>query len=132
KGIGPLDNARGEGLRKSLGLPERPAGTFQMLETRAHRIAVAFGDDVSRLAGAAFAARRDGAEWVLGVLAQPIESVQGKTLPLKGAVDLIVAAHAGGELSAEESRLVRDEVPLVQLQSKGRSLLRLDMSFGST
>jgi hypothetical protein len=56
---------------------------------------------------------------------RPLEEAQ--RLDAKGA-DLVVATHSTGELSAEENRLTRGEVPLVQLQSKGRSLLRVDLA----
>lgn len=45
-------------------------------------------------------------------------------------MDLLVSTHPRDELGAEENRLVAAAVPVARLQSKGRSLLRVDLSFG--
>jgi hypothetical protein len=46
-------------------------------------------------------------------------------------VDLLVAGHAGSDAEAEDNVLWRTAVPLVQVQSKGRSLLRVDVKGGN-
>jgi hypothetical protein len=43
----------------------------------------------------------------------------------------VVATHSAGEFTAEENRLVRSDVPVVALQSKGRSLLRVDLTYAA-
>jgi hypothetical protein len=131
KGVGPRDNTRGVKFRKSLGLPECASPGFRLLTLGSRSIAFASAPDAARLIKVAAQARKAGAQLVMGVLPLSLEAAQKQMSETKltGQVDLVVASH-GDVLGAEDNRLVRGDVPLVQVQSKGRSLLRVDVTFG--
>lgn len=128
---GERDDARGAELRRALALPEQPSGTARLLDLGGHKLGVAAALTTGELAKAARAARDQGARFVLGLLHQPIEEAQKVALRPEARVDLLVATHPREELAAEENRLARSAIPAVKIQSKGRSLLRVDLSFGS-
>lgn len=125
RAVGELDDARGAEFRSRLELPDQPSGvkTFELL---GRMVAVIVARDEAELQTAAKSARAQGAAFVLALYHQPLPAAQ-KAAALPGLpVDLIVTGH-GEELSAEDNKLVRGAVPVVQLQSKGRSLLRIDL-----
>lgn len=124
---GPLDDAQGEGFRAGLKLPTLLPGAFRLLEGNGVRLAVVTGDDVPQLVRAAAGARAKGATFVVGLLAQPLERALKALREGAPGVDLAIATRASSELEGEENRLVAAAVPVLQLQSKGRSLLRVDL-----
>lgn len=128
--VGPLDLARGAGFEASLGLPDLSPGVPKLLDAGGHPIAMVSGASAEVLIAAAKAARASGAEWVLGTFLGPSKEAQRVASRADLGLDLLIAAHPGEELDHEESRLIPAGTPLVELQSKGRSLLRLDLSFG--
>lgn len=132
RGTGPLDLARGRAFVEGLKLPEVPDGGFKLLDAQGHKLGVvAAGSDAALVEGAK-KARAAGAELVVAFFERPFEeAVRAAGLPGLKA-DLIVAAHNPGEFSAEESQLGRAQVPVAKVQSKGRSLLRVDLSFGGS
>ncbi|MHB8872634.1 MAG: multiheme c-type cytochrome [Myxococcaceae bacterium] len=128
--VGELDEARGAGFRASLGLPDQVGDGFRLLDAGGHRVAVASAREGPGLSKACAAARAAGAELVLGLLHQPMDEAQ-KAAGLPGlSADLVVSGHAAGGLAGEGDRLVRGPVPVVRVDGRGRSLLRLDLSFG--
>jgi hypothetical protein len=126
-GVGKKDLAQGEDFLEGLQLPSVRDGAARMVELGHRKIAVVAGETKESLSKAA-AQARPKADFVLGILHQPLGSAQtlfGDEAP----VDFLIAARPEGELDAEESRLARGKLPMAQVQSKGRSLLRLDIAF---
>lgn len=124
---GPFDEARGEPFHRSLGLPELPIETVRWLDAGDRRIAVLSGRDATSLEPIAAKAKADGAVFVVGFVPLPLDVLLSS--PPTPSVDLFVSTHAKDELSAEENKKVGVTTKLVGLQSKGRSLLRLDFNF---
>lgn len=125
--VGPLDDARGAALRQSLKLPELQG--VQVLERQGYRLGVVSGATGEALASNAAAARKQGATFVLGLFQGALDKAL-EAAP-KSGVDLVVASRARDEVAGETSRLLRGDVPVAQLQSKGRSMLRVDVWSGS-
>jgi len=123
--VGPLDDALGTDFRRSLGLPEMGPGDTRLLEAGRWKVGVVSGKSGAELSGAAAKARSGGARFVLGLFAGKPAEVEGAT-----GVDLVVAAQAPETIGAEseDGRLLRSTVPVAQVQSRGRSLLRVDVS----
>jgi len=124
---GPLDDALGPDFRRSLGLPELGPGQTRLLDAGRWKLGVVSGASAAELTGGAAKARGTGARFVLGLLGGP----PGEAQAAKG-VDLVVAAQAPETIGAEweDGRLLRGSVPVAQVQSRGRSLLRVDVSPG--
>jgi hypothetical protein len=124
---GPMDDARGAAFRRSLGLPELPAGALRWLDADGHRLAVVAADDVAAANALALEARRGHAAFVVALVLQPFDvalrAASGAT-----NLDLVVAARPKHELSAEENRAAGDGPKVVQVQNKGRSVLRVELS----
>jgi hypothetical protein len=129
RATGELDDARGHAFRESLRLPTLADGEARRFDLGGNAVFVVAARDGATLTRAAHAARSQGARFVLGLLHVSMSEAQRIAEVAKPPVDLIVATHVEGELAAEENRLLRAAVPIVQPQSKGRSLLRLDVVF---
>jgi hypothetical protein len=125
---GPLDDARGEGFRKSLSLPELGTDGVGLVNAGAAKVAVVEGGSAGELESRSKAAREKGAAFVLGLFRTSFEDALKSELK-PGSVDLAVAVKAKDELSGELNKLSKSGVPLVQVQTKGRSLLKLDLFF---
>lgn len=124
---GPLDDARGAEFRKSLALPELPSDTAKSFELKGHRVVVissANGDTLFTLATQARAAK---ASVIVGLFEGPVDEALRFAQREGLELDLVLATRGRDALSTETSRLVMTRVPVVQLQSKGRSLLRVDL-----
>lgn len=124
---GPMDDARGAAFRQSLALPELPVGEVRWLDAAGYRLAVVSAATVAAADAVAAKARADGAAFVVALVPLPFDEA------LRGAadaasVDLVVADRPKSELAAEENRLAGGAVKVVQVQNKGRSLLRVDLS----
>ena len=138
---GPLDNARGEPFRLALELPELLSGAATVLSARPGaagtgyaaapvQVGVAAGKTAAELEQAAAALRagaRPGgaARFVVGLLAgAPSAAADAR------AVDLVIAAQAPEVVGAEwdDGRLFPGTPPVAQLQTRGRSLLRVDVA----
>jgi hypothetical protein len=127
KAVGELDDARGAAFREGLKLPSLAAGEGRALFDGGPAVHAVAAGNAEELKAAAKKARAAGAKLVIGLLHQTVDEAQ-KTAGAEGlGVDLIVASHGGSELAGEESRLVRTAVPVAQVQSKGRSFLRVDV-----
>lgn len=124
---GPLDDARGAEFRKSLALPELPSDTLKSFELAGHRVVVissAKGDTLFTLAAQARAAK---ASVIVGLFEGPVDEALRFTQRDGLELDLLLATRGRDALSTETNRLVMTHVPVVQLQSKGRSLLRVEL-----
>lgn len=126
RAVGPLDDARGAEFRTALGLPELKDGVAR-LELSGIELAVVAAPDAQGLASRAATERAKGARFVLGLWLGTLENAQ-TALEQLGELDFVVAARSKDELAGETNRLVRVPVPLAQPQSKGRSLLRLELT----
>lgn len=127
---GELDDARGAAFRTSLRLPELPDGEARVLEAGGHRIGVVAGANEAELKAAARKAREDGAGFVLGLVHRTLGEAQRLASSPDLPVDLLLATHSEGELGAEQNVLSHSAgIAAAQLQNKGRSLLRVDLSF---
>ncbi|WP_404370157.1 multiheme c-type cytochrome [Corallococcus coralloides] len=129
RATGELDDTRGAAFRQGLGLPEIPAGGVKVLDAGTRKVGVVAAASGEALVKASQQAREQGADFVVGLLDQPLEAAQVAAALPGLAANLVVATHSAGEFSAEENRLVRSDVPVVALQSKGRSLLRVDLTY---
>jgi hypothetical protein len=122
---GPLDDALGGQFRGSLGLPELSPGQIRLFELGGAKVGVAAGRDASTLTAGARKLRESGAQFVVGLF--------GGTSAAAGTaagVDIIVAGQAPETVGAEwdDGRLIRGSVPVAQVQSRGRSLVRIDVA----
>lgn len=127
RAAGPLDDARGAAFRESLGLPEVKPGEVRWLEAGAFRIAVVSDDDVGKADAVAAKARAEGASFVVALVLLPFDAAL-RAAADASSVDLVVAGRPKDELAAEENRAAGGPVKVVQIQSKGRSVLRVDLS----
>ncbi len=125
---GPLDDVRGADFHAKQALPELEGGT-QVLDRGGFKLGVVSGATAAELSARAEGARKAGARFVLGLFAGAFDGAVMQS-PASG-VDLLVAARAKDEVAGEQSRLTRGDVPVAQLQSKGRSMLRVDLWEGT-
>ncbi len=124
---GPLDDVRGADFRKKQALPELNGP--RVLERGGFKVGVVSGSTSSELAAAAGQVRSKGARLVLGLFPGPLDKA-AEAAPGSG-VDLLVAARAKDEIAGEQSRLFRTDPPVAQVQSKGRSMIRVDVWDGT-
>jgi cytochrome c554/c'-like protein len=130
RATGELDDARGAAFRQGLGLPELEPGGVKVLAAGARKVGVVSAADGAGLKQAAARARAGGAAFVVGLFRGTVlEAQQAAATPELG-VDLVLATHTASEFDGEENKPARD-VPVVALQSKGRSLLRVDLAYGA-
>jgi hypothetical protein len=122
---GPLDDALGPEFRRSLGLPELGPGQTRMLDAGGWKVGLVSGASADELSRGATELRSSGARFVLGLFRGAPAAGSAAT-----GVDLVVAAQAPEAIGTEweDGRLLRDPVPVAQVQSRGRSLLRVDVS----
>jgi len=122
---GPLDDALGPTFRRSLGLPELLPGQTRLLDAGGWKVGVVAGTNAAQLTEGAAKTRGHGARFVLGLLG----GAPGEAHAAQG-VDLVVAAQAPEAIGAEweDGRLLPGSVPVAQVQSRGRSILRVDVS----
>ncbi|NMO23020.1 cytochrome C [Pyxidicoccus fallax] len=129
RATGPLDDTRGEDFRQGLGLPEMAPGTVKLLPAGARKVGVVAADTPEQLVEASARARKEGADFVLALLDATLEAAQASAERPGLAADVVVATRTATEFSGEQNKLVRAAVPVVALQSKGRSLLRVDLGY---
>jgi hypothetical protein len=124
---GPLDDALGPDFRRSLGLPDLGPGQTRLLDAGPWKVGVVAGNTAVELTGGAATVRSGGARFVLGLLGGAPAGAQGAI-----GLDLVVAAQVPEAVGAEseDGRLLRGPLPVAQIQSRGRSILRLDLSPG--
>lgn len=123
RAVGPLDDARGPDFRASLGLKE--LGPRHFLTPQ---IAVVTASTLEGATAQAAHVRRQGARFVVALMQQSFDATLPARFGSPSGPDLFVAALAKDELSTEENKLVGDHIRVAQIQSKGRSLLRIDVT----
>jgi hypothetical protein len=131
RALGELDDARGAAFRAGLGLPELAPGGVKVLPAGARKVGVVSATDAAGLKQASARAREQGAAFVVGLFHGTLAQAQQAAATPELAADLVLATHTATEFSGEQNSLVREAVPVVALQSKGRSLLRVDLAYGS-
>jgi predicted CXXCH cytochrome family protein len=129
RATGPLDDTRGADFRQGLGLPELAPSAARLLPAGARKVGVVAADTPEQLVEASARARKDGADFVLALLDAPLEAAQAAAERPGLAADVVVATRTATEFSGEQNKLVRAAVPVVAVQSKGRSLLRVDLRY---
>ncbi|GMU58458.1 MAG: hypothetical protein AMXMBFR34_02210 [Myxococcaceae bacterium] len=125
---GPMDDARGEAFRESLQLPEVRPGAVRWLAAGVYQVAVISAGDVAVAEALAAKARRDGAAFIVALVPQAMEAALRGALTAP-SVDLVIASKPKDDFTAEESRAAGSTTKVVQVQNKGRTLLRVDVSF---
>lgn len=131
RATGELDDTRGAGFRQGLGLPELEPGGVKVLAAGARKVGVVGAADAAGLKQAAARARAGGAAFVMGLFHGTVQEAQQAAATPELGVDLVLATHTASEFDGEENRPMPEGVPVVALQSKGRSLLRVDLAYGA-
>ena len=129
RATGPLDDTQGVDFRKGLGLPELPPGGVKVLPAGQRKVGVVAATTAAQLVEASAQARAQGADFVVGLLDVTLDVAQKAAEQPGLKADVVVATRTATEFSGEQNRLVRSAVPVVALQSKGRSLLRVDLAY---
>ena len=125
---GERDGARGKVFADGLGLPWLGEGESRLLEVGGRKLGVVAGTSREALASGAARLSGLGAAYTVALVHAPwAEAV--KLAAAGTGVDLVLVDH-GGEGPSEENRLLRGDVPVLQLQDRGRSLGRVDLHFG--
>ncbi len=129
RAVGELDEARGSRFRKSLQLPDQEYGSVRLFEQAGVKVAVVAARNERELLAASRRARRQGADFVTALYHQPLEQAQRAASNPDLEANVLFATRAADEMDGEDNRLVRTRVPVARIQSKGRSLARLDIHF---
>ncbi len=126
RAVGPLDNARGDAFRTSLHLAELPEVSLLNAD-----IATVVAPTLEAVPALGRKARQRGARFVVALVQQPFDALlpAASQDPEELGANLLIAANAKDELSTEDNKLVGGTTRIAQLQSKGRSLLRVDLTF---
>ncbi len=132
--VGPLDDARGAAFRSGLGLPtltDDQLTTYPVVDPKgllpSKTVAVISSANVDTLASLGAKARGGGASFIVGLFQGPFDAAIKASQREGLGLDLLVASRSKTELSGEDNRAVMSAVPVVQVQTKGRSLLRVDL-----
>jgi Cytochrome c554 and c-prime len=128
KSAGAFDNAAGPAFRNSLALPEFSADGLRLLEVGGRRIGFVSGATVNDLTARAQLARQQGARVVLGLLDASFETAM--TIPDDGPFNAVIATGAADESALEVNRISGTKTKRLALQSRLRSLARIDVTFG--
>lgn len=129
RATGPLDATRGDAFRQELGLPELPPGAVKVLPAGARKVGVVAAGTPEQLVETSARARAEGADFVVALLDATLDAAQAAADVPGLKADVVVATRTATEFSGEQNKLVRATVPVVALQSKGRSLLRVDLGY---
>lgn len=124
RATGPLDDARGAAFRQNLNLPELASGSFKVLDG----VGLISAPTAAAARSLADEARKAGARFVVAMVPLPFTELLRESIDAS-QVDLFIASRSKHEFAAEESRMAGGVTKVVQVQSKGRSLLRVDVSF---
>lgn len=119
---GPLDDVRGAAFREGLQLPELASGSFKVLDG----IGVVSAPTTAAARELADKARKSGARFVAAMVPLPFEVLLRETID-SPSIDLLVSSRSKDAFAAEESKLAGGSTKVAQVQSKGRSLLRVDV-----
>lgn len=124
RATGPLDDARGAAFRRQLKLPELAPDSFKVLDG----VGLISAPTTAAAKTLADEARKAGAHFVVAMVPLPFADLLREAIDAP-RVDLFIASRSKDEFAAEESRMAGGTTKVVQVQSKGRSLLRVDVSF---
>lgn len=124
---GPLDDARGAPFHAGLALPELASGTFKVLDG----VAIIHAPTVKEASALVPAAKKAGARFMVAVVQTYFSSVLREVIDPTG-LDLVLSIKSKDAFTAEESRFAGGVTKVAQLQSKGRSLLKLTLRFEGT
>lgn len=124
---GPLDDARGADFHAALALPELASGSFKLIDG----VAIISAPTVKEAALLAVAAKKAGARFTVAVVQEYFSVALREVIDAPG-LELVLAVKSKDAFSAEESRLAGGATRVAQLQSKGRSLLKLTLRFEGT
>lgn len=127
---GERDLARGAPFADGLGLPWLAEGGARLLDVGGQKLGVVAGSTREALSAGAARLGGLGAAYTVGLVHAPWADAV-KLAAAGTGVDLLVVGH-GGDGPSEENRLLRGEVPVLQVQDRGRSLARVDLYFGGT
>lgn len=122
RATGPLDDARGAAFREGLKLPELQAGTFKVLDG----VGVISAPTTAAAQALGPQARKAGARFVVALVPLPFEVLLREAIDAS-QLDLIVSSRSRDAFAAEESKVAGGATKVAQVQSKGRSLLRVDV-----
>ncbi len=115
---GSLDSTVGADFFSSLGLPRLAAGETRVLDG----VGIVSANDAAQADALAATLHT---KFTVALVAQPLADLL-RAQPKH--VQLVVSTHTGDAFAAEESRVAGgNDVKLVQVQSKGRTLLRVDV-----
>ncbi len=127
---GERGGARRAAVADGLGLPWLDEGEARLLEVGGRKLGVVAGRTREALSAGAGRLAGLGAAYTVGLVHAPWTDAV-KLASAGTGVDLLVVGH-GGDGPSEENRLLRGEVPVLQVQDRGRSLARVDLHFGGT
>ena len=126
---GPLDDVQGPAFRRRLDLPELAPGAGRLLRAGGRTLGVVAARSAAELSRGGSRLRQAGAAFVVGLYAGPLDQAVSSVRGLD-SVDLVVAAQDPAPASeSDDGRLVRADVPVARLPSRGRALLRVDLVF---
>lgn len=128
---GERDLARGAGFADGLGLPWLDDGGTRVLELGGQKLGVVSGREAAQLQGGAAGLRASGAQFVVGLAHVDWAAAQRLAAEPGLGVDLLLVGHGGEGLAAEENRVIRGPVTVLQLQDRGRSLARVELRFAA-
>ncbi len=126
----PADDARGAAFRSALKLPQLPSGAPAWFDSRAGRIAVIDAASAESLRSGVSAARAQGAAFVLGIFHTDFSSSLREGSGLENADLIVVAPNDRQPTSDRNARTASNSPPMVMLESKGRSVLEINLQFG--
>lgn len=121
---GPLDDARGAEFHASLALPELASGSFKVIDG----VAIIHAPTVKDASALVPAVKKAGARFVVAVVQTYFSEVLREVIDPTG-LDLVLAIKSKDAFSAEESRFAGGVTKVAQIQSKGRSMLKLSLRF---
>ena len=132
RATGPLDDVRGTAFRTSLGLPEVPDGTGRVLGVGGHRLGVVAARSALAVQAGVAQALAGQAEFIIVLYGGSLDAALAAAQGVEG-VDLVVTAQEAAVVTLDDdSRLVRGNVPVARVQSRGRSVMRVDLLFDGT
>lgn len=127
KAVGPLDETRGKAFLGSLSLPLLANGNGTAVSAGGYKVGFAAGSSLQELTLASSKAHNLGALFVVGFWTGTLADAQRLVETRATGVDVLVSSHAEGDVEGEANVLTRAAVPLVRPESKGRSLVRMEV-----
>lgn len=131
RSVGERDLSRGADFWTRLSKNDVPVEDISTFTLHGVRVARVASRSLEQLGVLAKRARSEGAALVLGVADVSMAQLRARDWardPNASALDVVIAVHADAENDGEESQFFRGPPALARIQSKGRSLLRIDVS----